>query len=291
VGVHGGVQKVNVRGEVLATFTVGGRDRSFVWRSGHLTDLSPMVATDINDHGQVVGRITRRNGTFEAVRWERGRIVALGTLPGDTGSSAVAINEQGQIVGTSWGALTAVRGRERVFVWEDGSMSDLGSLIRNAARETVDVLGINERGDVAGDQVVSYNTRHCFLWRDGTMADLGTLGGRFCKVTGWNDRGQVVGWSRLKAGPEAQPASAVFVSADGRLTPVARGIGILTSINNRGQIALDTAVWEGGTITALPRIGAGSILAEAINDRGQIVGGTLAPDGDDHALLWTPVSG
>lgn len=45
------------------------------------------------------------------------------------------------------------------------------------------------------------------------------------------------------------------------------------------------------TITVLPTLGGGDDWADDINDRGEIVGGGLAPDGTYHAAHWSPSTG
>jgi probable HAF family extracellular repeat protein len=52
----------------------------------------------------------------------------LGTLSGDTSSSASSINDNGQIVGQSQGNSTS-----RAFLYENGQMYDLNSLIDPAS--------------------------------------------------------------------------------------------------------------------------------------------------------------
>ena len=55
-------------------------------------------------------------------------------------------------------------------------------------------VGVNGRGEVAGESVVSSGVLHAFVWSDGVMRDLGTLGepSSYAFVLGINERGQLV---------------------------------------------------------------------------------------------------
>jgi probable HAF family extracellular repeat protein len=116
----------------------------------------------------------------------------LGTLSGGNYSVAWDVNNRGQVVGWS---DTAASGEARAFLWEDGEVTDLGTLggIYSAAN------GINNRG-----QVVGSSESHAVLWEDGRMTDLGTLpGGEFEShhvAEDINARGQVVGRSPTASG-------------------------------------------------------------------------------------------
>ena len=65
----------------------------------------------------------------------------LGTLGGV--STAEDINERGQVVGRS---TLAKRGEFHAFLWEDGTMTDLGTLSGLSSQ----AYGINDRGQVVG---------------------------------------------------------------------------------------------------------------------------------------------
>ncbi|WP_041254517.1 HAF repeat-containing protein [Frankia sp. EAN1pec] len=77
--------------------------RATVWRNGTAVDLGTLggswsSADLINDHGQVAGSSTTADRHSHAFLWENGRMRDLGTAAGLTESSAVAINERGQVL-------------------------------------------------------------------------------------------------------------------------------------------------------------------------------------------------
>lgn len=127
----------------------------------------------------------------------------------------------------------------RAFLWQNGSMSDLGTLGGNDAMASV----INENGAVSGfsstnaelNDSTGLPTIHPFLWKKGRMTDLGTLGGSVSEAFAINDAGQVVGRARVTDAPLVRHA---FVWEQGTMTdlgtvdPCTRGTA--TSINTNG---------------------------------------------------------
>ena len=72
---------------------------------------------------------------------------------------------------------------------------------------------VNERGQITGQSytnsapnpVTGQPTADPFLWENSTMLDLGTLGGTLGNPTALNNRGQVVGVSKLVGDKTSHP--------------------------------------------------------------------------------------
>jgi len=264
--------------------------RGMMWDGSTMTSLGTFVPVALNNHDQLAGNqfMPAPIGTNHAFIWESGALTDLGTLGGPR-SDAVALNDRGQVVGSS----TTASGETHAFFWENGVMTDLGTLGGSSSQ----AVAINDHGQVVGNGATATGANHAFLWQDGVMTDLGTLGGSFSIVTALNDRGQVVGGSATATG-----VGHAFLWQDG----VMADLGTLGrssfahAVNNHGQVAgvnvLEGAegshafLWEDGVMTDLgawlPR---GDIVERVrITDRGEVVGamktGGLFPGGT--LFLW-----
>jgi probable HAF family extracellular repeat protein len=211
------------------------------------TDLGPGAASDVNDFGQVVG-----TSGSHAVLWDRVAVRDLGTLPApyDSFSTAVAINNRGQIIGNSDDSQGHTT---HAFIWRNGVMTDLGTL----GGPSTQAAAINDFGEVAGysnTATIAYYhngipvyVSDAFLWRNGHMTDLGDLGGQGSEARDINEFGQVAGILDL-APPQA-------------------------------------GIWKNGQWMVLGGLSAGDQTeAVAINDLGQVVG---TDDTSYTPLLWT----
>lgn len=148
-------------------------------RNGMRTFLS--YPADINEAGQVVGGRTFLDSQLAARD--------LGTL-GGSNTSAVALNDAGQVTGES---ATAGNQQWRAFIWDaTNGMRSLGTLGGAYSGAT----DINEAGQVVGWSRTAEGHLHAFLWdQEHGMRDLGTLGGLVSRAVAINNRGEVIGES------------------------------------------------------------------------------------------------
>jgi len=165
----GAATAINDKGQVVGISgicqnAVGNQSatHALLWQNGTVTDLgnlggmawnTPMA---INNQGQVVGFSDLKgdqggaNPNFHAFLWTKERgIKDLGTLPGDAISEALGINDQGEVVGVSYGAGFT---NPRAFIWQDGVMTDLNTLIPSNSSLYLQVgQEINDLGEIVGD--------------------------------------------------------------------------------------------------------------------------------------------
>lgn len=191
---------INESGQVVGSSTPAGTDRRVAYvRSpdGTFTQIGPSTtysfANDINRIGSVAGNITA-DGRVRAFRWSSGGgMTLLPDLGGDF-TQGRAINDRGEIAGTSNRGMAGV---SEPVVWSaTGEIRKLRTLggVYGTAQD------INNQGQVAGIATDSLNRYHAVLWQpDGTVQDLGTFGGTRSMAWGINDRGEVVGGSTTVA--------------------------------------------------------------------------------------------
>ena len=149
-----------VNGEPQKLPTLGGMG----WNTPMAINSSGAVVGFSDLKGDVVGGVLTPN--FQAFLWARaGGIQNLHTLPGDVLSEATGINDFQQIAGTSFDAS----GNSRVFLWQNGRIYDLNTLLQaNAPLYALASGDINDRGDITGVACVLVtgacsNVAHTFI--------------------------------------------------------------------------------------------------------------------------------
>jgi len=206
---------------------VGGGEffRALMWteREGSRELLDYAEATDVNDRGQVVGRLHAPGERDRGFLWSE----MQGLLELSEMSSATVINNRGDVVGHRWERAGNVYVSRAVFWTPQDGARDLGTLGGVSSTAT----GINDRRQVVGYSTIASGQEHASLWteQDG-MLDLG--GARAHAV---NDRGEVVGFT-VGAGGRV---GFLWNEQDGMVElPLPEGGGDCRAyaVNNRGQI-------------------------------------------------------
>ena len=129
-----------------------------------------------------------------------------GTLGGER-SSALAVNDNGQVVGFS----TTTSGATRAFLYEDGAMQDLGTL---GGGDSL-AYGISSNGTVVGRALNSAGEFQAFVRvPGGRLMDIpgqnATFRGPFSTATAVSKGGRVVGY-RLTPGDHMVARSRTFL--------------------------------------------------------------------------------
>src|SRR5262249_15135382 len=149
---------INDRGQVV--WDEKGRG-VVVWEAGKSTRIAGR-AYAINNRGQILGGIPDSS----AFVWKDGTTTAL---PDARSFEYTAIDDRGQIAGTSW-ARHGGSVSYHAFLWEHGKVRLLGVL---PGFDNSMAVALDGRGDVLGYCVTETPFRlHTFLWHDGKMSDL-----------------------------------------------------------------------------------------------------------------------
>lgn len=275
-----------------------------LWDNGKVQDIAVPeglaygVATAINDQGQIVGGSEIQNyGSHgfhimgladKAYLWQNSKMSALAA----DGSHAYAINNAGQIVGTS---------KRTATLWKNGKptkLNELPDFFGSSAQ------AISNNGQIAGVFFTKEGKRQAVAWIGEKMQPLGTLPGDDQSIaTAVNDAGVVVGSS----GKDNSYSNLPFVWEKGKMEMLfpldgRTSLNEASGINNHDQIVgyglqegiyMHAVLWEKRHPEDLndliaPDSGLVLMKATAINDQGQIVGEARDSKTQIHAFLLTP---
>lgn len=203
------------------------------------------------------------------------QVTDLGVLPGGVESEATALNHQGTVIGT----CTMERGALIGFVYAQGRMQFIEPLRRNASLPEE----INDSGAIVGYYLTPF-VRHtrAFIARRGTIHDPGTFGGKYCRATGINARGLVVG---VSTDPTETLRPFLYRSGSLQRLSLPRSRTVYpTAINDRNEIAgyydtrqsgpplMHAFIYREGRVVDLGSLSEHSSRAADINNRGQAAG-------------------
>lgn len=225
-------ESVSLSGQVAgwSTTSKGGTDAT-LWTGKQATDLGALaplssgsysIAYGINDSGQVAGfwaaGVTAINDGSHPFLYSNGTITSLPEPTSFTVAAceARAINNNGQIAGM----CTDTSGNGHLVMWQNGTVTDLGTIGNIGDISNLEALSMNSNGQIAGSAATAG-----FLYSNGTVTN---LGGFF--PTAINDNGVMVGGHSIDSGGTVQDLNSLIPARSGYQ------ISYATAINDNGQI-------------------------------------------------------
>jgi probable HAF family extracellular repeat protein len=277
---------INNQGTVCGMWT--GPTGAFCWRDGQLTELQPLPGDDnvsvesINARGQAVGF------SQSTVSFRRRAVVFVDgiahevTIPQATDAYASDIDNAGDVVGT----YVSRSGETMAYLARHGEVQELGTL--GQVNRTSSATGINNRRQIVGTSTIDAPTpvgnvqARAFLYQQGAMTVLATPAGYGSVASKINERGQVIGRLERNDGSPEDYRAALWDK--GQLKVLLDQASDARGINNRGQVVGAVLTGSGGffyepgkSVRSLNDLidtstGWNIVYAQAINERGQIVG-------------------
>lgn len=146
---------INASGQVVgyATSSTSSNLGAFLYSNGsYLFFESNGFPYDINNHGAVVGTLNGNDdGSGRGFLFSGGVEQDLGVLNGGTYTSPNAINDLGQVVGTSGGSFF-LPGSLKAFIYSGGTIQDLNTLVSlNSGWMLTAAVDINDAGQIVAN--------------------------------------------------------------------------------------------------------------------------------------------
>ena|GEM_PF-1349359 len=153
-----------------------GNNHAVAWSGGVMTDLGTVggtsaSATAVNSQNQVIGAYTAADGSSHGFFYAGGSISDLGNL-GGANTTPLSMNNLGQVVGTADNVNTATSWIPSAFLWTNGVMVDLNTLLpANSPWILMSAQFINDSGRIVGIGIYNLSTVQTYIM------DLGGSGG------------------------------------------------------------------------------------------------------------------
>ncbi len=237
-------------------------------------------AEGICSAGIVVGMSESEVGGFHAFSWTPSSgMIDLGTLGGSY-SDARAVNAAGVIAGSS----ELASGNVHAYRYTNGTMTDLGTL----GGERSEAWSVNDAGQVVGYAERADGLPRAFVHDGQSMTELPTLGGDRGYAMSISDSGSIAGNAETSDGftHAALWTAGGIVDLHGDFQDQSWAY----DVNDFGQVVGewdDTAYrYDNGTYVPLGTFGGNSTQPMALNNFGDVVGGSEYSNGDYGAFVY-----
>lgn len=244
---------INHEGQIAGNSdtTANNSQAATLWNGSSVTNLGTLggsgaSANSISDAGQVVGGSATTTHYYDngilhiinhATLWNGTAATDLGTVGGNN-SSAMAINNAGQVAG--WSDISG-NATYHATLWNGTSATDLGTLGTNSV-----ATAINNLGEVVGySSTLNNSAVHAFLWNGTSMTDLNSLLDSATESAGWvlnsandiNDYGWIVGsaYNSITGANHAYLLSVTAVPEADTYALMVAGFGLVSLVARRRQ--------------------------------------------------------
>ena len=215
-----------------------------------------LLATAIDGRGDIVGTyyVPNKSGDVDARAFlydaSKGTTQRIGGNDGSTIQMANGVNDS-LAVALSTDARPGLH--QHGFLWHDIGQTDIGALPPGPNGAQTAATAINQRGWITGWSLGAKNFQRAILWDGSSLRDLGSADGNWSYGYAINIDGVVAG---------------------------------ATSVPN-DEFHQHAAVFQNGTVKDLGTLGAYTATAFGINDRGRVVGSSLAGTSSQlHAFVY-----
>ena len=246
------------------------------WTLSELLPAWSGQALAIDNRGEVTGWMRLNNGPFHRVFiWSNGELQDLGVPPGQYGSDASGMSNNGYVVGNAQDG--------QAMVWHNGDWTVLA--------QYGSFSDVSESGTVVGGlRLPGHFDYTAVMYKDGVITDLGTIPGGSGYSFAWavTNSGTIVGNATLPTPPfSGLWKFRGFVYENGAMHDIGTLGGTsswLYDVNNSGMAVgcsdvagdrLVATVYQRGVLQPLTEI-PGNSCARSVNERGDVVGSSDA---------------
>ena len=304
-GAESRAEAINIHGDIVGfSQTADGSTHAFLWFNGQLVDVHPADwnyshATDINDHGQIVGWGRKQKvGTWEAFTLIPDRIVVgdvvTGKIPGQSPTPADATNA---VPDKAWPMLMPTMPSIAITLPQQAAtqydIAEIGPFPQSTWNH---VCHITDDGRVIGNIYARGEPKTVYQpfeasaetgWKPKALGEPGMI------ISRVNRRGQAVG----RMVPEIGSKGVAILYEHGELRRIGERFLPLSSnvvdINDAGEILVETSSENAIATNYLLSAGkwqeiSGFVSCRGINNQGMIVGNRKNAAGWSEACYRTP---